>query len=233
MHLLPTPPPSLFPPTHNNPPVSAQPNKPPSPSSPHPQSPISTTHSAPASPPPPSMSKTTSELAAKDALIQRLIDEKIAQAELIQKQRDIITQYLILDIEDFLAEAREKAEAVAAQEAFDAAANEPHRSTLSKCRYLHLGLYDNISVLKILRYQLHCLWEQWATNPYSLHASWYLVIMVLLWTWLIGSVVCGYYEAAPESGTMRLARLCRGVLGAIPPIVQFLLFLFPPLFVQF
>lgn len=104
---------------------------------------------------------------------------------------------------------------------------------LSKCRYLHLGLYDNISVLKILRYQLHCLWEQWATNPYSLHASWYLVIMVLLWTWLIGSVVCGYYEAAPESGTMRLARLCRGVLGAIPPIVQFLLFLFPPLFVQF
>lgn len=77
------------------------------------------------------MSKTTSELAAKDALIQRLIDEKIAQAELIQKQRDIITQYLILDIEDFLAEAREKAEAVAAQEAFDAAANEPHRSTVN------------------------------------------------------------------------------------------------------
>lgn len=72
----------------------------------------------------------TDELVAKDALIKKLTDEKKAQADLIQKQRDIITQYLILDIEDFLAEAREKSDAAAAQEAFDAAANEPHRSTV-------------------------------------------------------------------------------------------------------
>jgi hypothetical protein len=42
-------------------------------------------------------------------------DEIKAKDALIKKQRDIIAKYLILDIEDFLAEAREKAEAEAAE----------------------------------------------------------------------------------------------------------------------
>jgi hypothetical protein len=44
-----------------------------------------------------------------------LTDEIKAKDALIRKQRDVIAKYLILDIEDFLAEAREKAEAEAAE----------------------------------------------------------------------------------------------------------------------
>jgi hypothetical protein len=58
-------------------------------------------------------------------------------------------------------------------------------------------------------------------------------MLALLLLWLLGSVVCGFYEAKSEHGHVKLAKLCRAILGAIPPIVQFILFLFPPLFVQF
>lgn len=68
------------------------------------------------------------ELEAKEALIKRLSDEKKAQADLVKKQRDIIAQYLILDIEDYLAEAREKS--AEAAEAFDPT-KETKRSTVS------------------------------------------------------------------------------------------------------
>lgn len=44
-----------------------------------------------------------------------LTDEIKAKDALIKKQRDVIAKYLILDIEDFLAEAREKAEAETAE----------------------------------------------------------------------------------------------------------------------
>ena len=44
-----------------------------------------------------------------------LSDEIKAKDALIKKQRDVIAKYLILDIEDFLAEAREKEEAEAAE----------------------------------------------------------------------------------------------------------------------
>jgi hypothetical protein len=49
-----------------------------------------------------------------------LIDEIKAKDDLIKKQCDVIAKYLILDIEDFLAEAREKAEAEA-EEAYELA----------------------------------------------------------------------------------------------------------------
>jgi hypothetical protein len=57
-----------------------------------------------------------------------LADELKAKDALIQKQRDVIAKYLILDIEDFLAEAREKAEAEAAEAYELALAEESARS---------------------------------------------------------------------------------------------------------
>lgn len=79
------------------------------------------------------------ELEAKEALIKRLSDEKTAQADLVKKQRDIIAQYLILDIEDYLAEARDRS--AEAAEAFDPA-KETKRSTvsLSHCLPFHHAL---------------------------------------------------------------------------------------------
>lgn len=66
------------------------------------------------------------ELAAKDALIK--------------KQRDVIAKYLILDIEDFLAEAREKAEAETAEAYERALAEEKARGRV--CR-AHRGSSPN------------------------------------------------------------------------------------------
>ena len=59
------------------------------------------------------------------------------------------------------------------------------------------------------------------------------MIMILLLGWMLGSIVIGRYELGSLTGKVRLARFGRAILGAIPPVVQFLLFLFPPLFVQF
>ncbi|KAI4951404.1 hypothetical protein J4E91_004114 [Alternaria rosae] len=161
----------------------------------------------------------TEELAAKDALIK--------------KQRDVIAKYLILDIEDFLAEAREKAEAETAEAYERALAEEKARGRLAKWKTIYKLQYDGVPLRSIIYYNLRSLWESWGTNPYHLHAAWYAIMLTLLLLWLIGSIVCGYYEAEQENGSVRLAKLCRGILGSIPPIVQFILFLFPPLFVQF
>jgi hypothetical protein len=59
-------------------------------------------------------------------------DEMAAKDALIRKQRDVIAKYLILDIEDFLAEAREKAEAEAAEAYEHALAKEKARGRV--CR---------------------------------------------------------------------------------------------------
>ncbi|KAG9196612.1 hypothetical protein G6011_01733 [Alternaria panax] len=162
-----------------------------------------------------------------------LLDEIQAKDALIKKQRDVIAKYLILDIEDFLAEAREKeaAEAAAAYEL--ALAEEKARSRWVKWKKIYKLQYDGVSVRSIIYYNLRSLWESWGTNPYHLHAAWYAIMLTLLLLWLIGSIICGYYEAKNETGSVRMAKLCRGILGSIPPIVQFILFLFPPLFVQF
>lgn len=90
-----------------------------------------------------------------------------------------------------------------------------------------------MSILKISRYQWRSLWEQWATNPYNLRPVWYAFVMFMLMVWSVGSVVVGYYEAEPDTGSLRLAKMCRATLGSIPPMIQLLLFLFPPLYVQF
>ena len=171
-----------------------------------------------------------------------LSDEIKAKDALIKKQRDVIAKYLILDIEDFLAEAREKEEAEAA-EAYELALAEEKargrvcRAPLGPSLWLLLRFYrlqyDGVSVRSIIYYNFRSLWESWGTNPYHLHAAWYAIMLTLLLLWLIGSIVCGYYEAEKETGSVRMAKLCRGILGSIPPIVQFILFLFPPLFVQF
>jgi hypothetical protein len=200
-------------------------------------------------------------------------DEIKAKDALIKKQRDVIAKYLILDIEDFLAEAREKEEAEAAEAyelalAEDKARGRVCRAPLGPSLWLLLRLlfdcatnclvhssaatwltrffvqwvkwkkiyrlqYDGVSVRSIIYYNFRSLWESWGTNPYHLHAAWYAIMLTLLLLWLIGSIVCGYYEAEKETGSVRMAKLCRGILGSIPPIVQFILFLFPPLFVQF
>jgi hypothetical protein len=81
------------------------------------------------------------ELAAKDAVIRKLLDEKNAQADLVKKQRDIIAQYLVLDIEDFLAEAREEAAAAAAEEY----GSEANRSTVFYILSLSLSLLPSPS----------------------------------------------------------------------------------------
>jgi hypothetical protein len=78
------------------------------------------------------------------------------------------------------------------------------------------------------------MWQSWHKNPYNLHASWYLLMLLLLLAWLIGSTVAAFYEARYEPiGAVALAKLWRGILGSIPPMVQFILFLFPPLFANF
>ena len=104
---------------------------------------------------------------------------------------------------------------------------------LAKWKTIYKLQYDGVPLRSIIYYNLRSLWESWGTNPYHLHAAWYAIMLTLLLLWLIGSIVCGYYEAEQENGSVRLAKLCRGILGSIPPIVQFILFLFPPLFVQF
>ncbi|KAF1836630.1 hypothetical protein BDW02DRAFT_566899 [Decorospora gaudefroyi] len=58
-------------------------------------------------------------------------------------------------------------------------------------------------------------------------------MLTLLLLWLFGSIVVGYYEGVSEVGHVKLAKLCRGILGAVPPIVQFILFLFPPMYQDF
>jgi hypothetical protein len=59
-------------------------------------------------------------------------------------------------------------------------------------------------------------------------------MLFLILGWAIGSTVVGYYESEGEKDcSLRLAKLWRGILGSIPPMVQYILFLFPPLFVQF
>ncbi|EMD62148.1 hypothetical protein COCSADRAFT_183264 [Bipolaris sorokiniana ND90Pr] len=155
------------------------------------------------------------------------------QPDLLPKPQDILVPYLILDIEDYLAEATE----------------EPLRGTYlptaNKARLRHFQSdHDNnnnnnnnkntIPFLKSLfSYKFCSTWQQWATNPYNLHPAWHLFIMFLLLGWIVGSSVCGYYEVGPELGSVRVARFCRGLLGSVPPMIQLLLFLYPPLFVQF
>jgi citrate lyase beta subunit len=56
-------------------------------------------------------------------------DAMAAKNDLIKKQRDIIAQYLILDIEDFLAEAREKEEAEAEEAALIAKEEEQNKAS--------------------------------------------------------------------------------------------------------
>ncbi|XP_014561483.1 hypothetical protein COCVIDRAFT_47878, partial [Bipolaris victoriae FI3] len=82
-------------------------------------------------------------------------------------------------------------------------------------------------------YKLQATWQQWATNPYNLHPSWHLFILFMLLAWIIGSSVCGFYEVGADGGKLRIAKFCRGALGSVPPIIQLILFLYPPLFVQF
>lgn len=45
--------------------------------------------------------------------------------------------------------------------------------------------------------------------------------------------MCGFYEVGADGGKLRIAKFCRGALGSVPPIIQLILFLYPPLFVQF
>ncbi|EUC38638.1 hypothetical protein COCCADRAFT_46388, partial [Bipolaris zeicola 26-R-13] len=82
-------------------------------------------------------------------------------------------------------------------------------------------------------YKLQATWQQWATNPYNLHPSWHLFILFMLLAWIIESSVCGFYEVGADGGKLRIAKFCRGALGSVPPIIQLILFLYPPLFVQF
>ncbi|EMD91128.1 hypothetical protein COCC4DRAFT_90790, partial [Bipolaris maydis ATCC 48331] len=92
---------------------------------------------------------------------------------------------------------------------------------------------SHVPLYKFIWYKLGNTWQRWATNPYNLHPAWHLFIMILLLGWIVGSSVCGVFEVGNDQGSLRIARFYRGALGSVPPVIQLILFLYPPLFVQF
>jgi hypothetical protein len=101
-------------------------------------------------------------------------------------------------------------------------------------REIHKLRYADVPLYKLIAFPVNSLWQSWHTNPYNLHAFWYLLMLFLLVGWAIGSTVVAYHEVQGEKDVgVKLAKLWRGILGSIPPVVQFILFLFPPLFAQF
>jgi hypothetical protein len=74
------------------------------------------------------------------------------------------------------------------------------------------------------------LWYSFGTNPYRLHALWYILMMTLLATWIFGGIAAGHHRALKSGDGWDLFE---GTIGGFPAMVTFVLFMFPPLMVQF
>ncbi|EUC45265.1 hypothetical protein COCMIDRAFT_5471 [Bipolaris oryzae ATCC 44560] len=150
----------------------------------------------------------------------------------LPKPQDILVPYLITEIEEYLAEAMERLNAKSKTERL--------KSRFKKLWWIMTPITifkstneNSLRPHSYLWYKVRDRWQQWATNPYNLHPIWHLFIMILLLFWIVGSSLLSWFEAGADTGTVAVARLCRGFLGSVPPMIQFLLFLYPPLFVQF
>jgi hypothetical protein len=75
------------------------------------------------------------------------------------------------------------------------------------------------------------VWYLFGTNPYRLSAWWYYLMMTLLITWIFGNLYCGYHETKKHHHD--LVYFFKHVITVFPSVVTFILFLFPPLLMQF